>query len=71
MNNLSVCGSRRECESNLDLFPQVLGRVRALDGLDVEVADSIVLTDRRVSRVREWTGALVTQTRDVVLIPRV
>ena len=41
----------------------------ALDGLDVQVANAIVLADCRVARVRQRAGALVAQTGHVVLVP--
>ena len=41
----------------------------ALDGLDVQVANAIVLADRRVARVGQGAGALVAQPGDVVLVP--
>lgn len=42
----------------------------SFDGLDVQVANTIVLADRRVSRVRQRAGALVAQPGDVVLVSR-
>ena len=40
----------------------------ALDGLDVQVTDAVVLANSGVTRVRERTGALVAQPRHVVLV---
>lgn len=55
--------------AHLDFFPQVLGGVRALDGLDVQVAHAIVLADGGVARVGQRARALVAEARHVVLVP--
>lgn len=40
----------------------------SFDGLDVQVANTIVLADRRVAGVRQRAGALVAQPGDVILV---
>lgn len=54
---------------HLNLFPQVLGGVRALDGLDVQVAYAVMFADGGVAGVRQGAGALVAEPGHVVLVP--
>ena len=51
-----------------DFFPQLPGFVTPLDGLDVEIADSLLLLDGRVVGVRQRTRLTVAETGHVVLV---
>lgn len=52
-----------------DALPEVLGRVRTLYGLDVQVAAAAILADGGVPAVGQWTGAAVAQPSHIVIIP--
>lgn len=43
--------------------------MRTLDGLDVQVANAIVLADGGVARVGQRAGALVAEARHIVFVP--
>lgn len=43
--------------------------MRSFDGLDVQVAHTIMLADGRIPRVRQRTRALVAEPGHVVLVP--
>lgn len=66
-----LCDDLALALSHLYLFPQVFRRVRSFDGLDVQVAHTIVLPDGRVPRVRERTRALIAEPGHIVLVPAV
>mmetsp|Transcript_21034 Transcript_21034/g.62787 ORF Transcript_21034/g.62787 Transcript_21034/m.62787 type:complete len:286 (+) Transcript_21034:23-880(+) len=59
---------RRVVARQLDLLPEARGHVRALDGLDHQVAAPVDLPDRRVPRVRQRAGRLVAEAGDVLLV---
>ena len=52
----------------LDALPEMLGRVRALHSLHVQIADALVLADRGVPRVGQRAGTSDAKTRHIVRV---
>ena len=52
----------------LDALPQLVGKVRSLHRLHVQVAHALFLAHRRVLAVRQWTRGPIAQTCQVVLV---